>query len=507
MNFFRSLFAFGAISGILEAQVPNPLSITPTIPGQFQLSWLAENHRPYQMEAGPDLTTWAELGPVVVGTGTSQGMLVTATASKFFYRLRKGAMRSGFDAIEMSPTDDGTYNNPTDSAIAVPLGFALNFYGETFTTCYVNNNGNITFDNPLDTWNPITFQSSPRKMIAPFWADVDTQGDESDVVRFSNNSTVVETVDGRPAFGATYRNVGWYPAQDDKLNSFQVILISRSDISPGDFDIEFNYNQIHWEYGALSSSSARVGVANKNGVYVEYKGSGQTGAFLDTIPPSGTPNLVNGLIFQSLNSTVPGRIIFPVRGGQLVGIFSVSAGPDITPDEDAGATVQLNGAVSPTGLTGVTYSWSQISGPSFAEIPDPSSLTPTVILPLPGDYQFRLTATKPGDLSVRASDDVLVSHPGVYEVDAGGYYEPSSSALTLDQSVAISPTGVSLSILWAQESGEPVTFSDPSDLHSSVTLPGPGDYTFSMTVTTNHASPFVFTSYAYVSFPEPIENP
>ena len=43
---------------------------------------------------------------------------------------------------------------------------------------------------------------------------------------------------------------GYYKEHDDKLNSFQLLLVERG--SAGAFDIVFNYDQLHWESGDAS---------------------------------------------------------------------------------------------------------------------------------------------------------------------------------------------------------------------------------------------------------------
>ena len=64
----------------------------------------------------------------------------------------------------------------------------------------------------------------------------------------------VDTVNGHPAFGVDYENVGYYGTHTDKLNSFQLILIDRSDTGiAGAFDIEFDYDKVQWEAGDASN--------------------------------------------------------------------------------------------------------------------------------------------------------------------------------------------------------------------------------------------------------------
>jgi hypothetical protein len=122
-------------------------------------------------------------------------------------------------------------------------------------------------------------------------------------------------VHGRAAFGVSWIDVGYFANADDKLNSFQLVLIDRSDRTNGDFDLEFNYAQIQWESGVdsggsdgLGGYSARAGYASANGSTFELAGSGINGAFLDS-------NTAGGLIYTNFNSPVPGRYVFQFHNG------------------------------------------------------------------------------------------------------------------------------------------------------------------------------------------------
>jgi uncharacterized protein (TIGR03437 family) len=214
----------------------------------------------------------------------------------------------GFYVNELERNDDG-------SSAAFQLGFQINFFGRLQNTVFVNNNGNITFDQPLPTYNPQRITETGRVMIAPFWADVDTTAERSSVVTYGRDS-----VNGRPAFAANWRNVGYFDRRADKLNSFQVVLIDRSDITAGAFDIEFNYENIEWDSGQVSVGRfARAGYSNgstiNNDGNFELPGSGLQGAFLNSNP--------DGLIRRSLNSTIPGRLVFLVRAGGVASTLTL----------------------------------------------------------------------------------------------------------------------------------------------------------------------------------------
>ncbi len=510
MNTLRILFVF--LTGVLISfgQGVNPLNITRISPTQFQLSWYANTLRPYQLENSPDLASWVELGNPIVGTGATSGVLVTKTADKMFFRLRKGAMRSEFDGIAMSRQDDHTYPEFAvpgilGSPAEVELGFQINFFGELYSKCYVNNNGNISFGNPYTPFTPQSLYNLGEKIIAPFWADVDTRNLQSNVTRFSAGG---ELVNGRPAFGVTYKNVGYFAAKADKLNSFQVIVIQRYDTGVNNFDIEFNYNAVSWETGILGINngygepSARVGITNGGTFFTEITGSGVPLSFLDTILFTGTPNLATGLIYNSHNSSIPGRYVFQMRGGNLTGSFAVNAGPDQTLAETHSAAIQLNGSINPANYPGLSFRWIQKDNYPTVTFSNDSILNPIVTIQMPGDYEFELTASGGGTLTTSARDTVKISHPGWFDVYAGDFLfltAPQSLTQTLHGSASFSG-GVPVSVHWEQIQGDAVTISNPNTLDPTVTLPGPGEYLFTMSATTNHASPFTTSSLTAIYY-------
>lgn len=220
------------------------------------------------------------------------------------------AILPGFDSQTLPRNDD-------ESTGLVPLGFTVNFFGINRSAVYVNNNGNLTFDQPLFEFTPFDLTATSREIIAPFFADVDTSAAGQPVTYGSG------TFGGRSAFGVNYIDVDYFESapEHNNRNSFQVILVDRSDIQVGAFDIVFNYDQIQWETGEASGSdgngrggdSARVGYSNGSGdagTFFELVGSAVNGAFLDSGP--------NALVSNRLNSGVNGRYIFQARDGTVI---------------------------------------------------------------------------------------------------------------------------------------------------------------------------------------------
>ena len=217
-----------------------------------------------------------------------------------------GAIRdAGLFTTVLPANDDG-------SAGPVSLGFNINFYGlANQSSVYVNNNGNITFNGALSQYTPGGILTSTTPIIAPFFADVDTRGAGSDPVRYGRS-----TIGGRNVFGVNWINVGVFSTQAI-FNSFQLIVTDRSDIATGDFDFEFNYDNILWEagtasgapQGGLGGSPAAVGYTDGGATDFQLAGSNVQGALVN----GGS----NALISNSVNSNVAGRYIFNVRSGTV----------------------------------------------------------------------------------------------------------------------------------------------------------------------------------------------
>jgi hypothetical protein len=209
----------------------------------------------------------------------------------------------GFDSNTLPANDDG-------STGLVNLGFSFNFFGTTYTQTYVNNNGNITFANPLGTFTPFAITGpTGNPLIAPFFADVDTRS--GPVTTYGTG-----TFEGQDAFGVNWLEVGYYAQNLDLRNTFQLLLVDRSDLNPGDADIYFNYNSMQWEtgeasggVGGLGGTCARVGLNSGTGTSLEVAGSGICGALID----GGANQLLT-----ATNNGVPGQYLFQVRGGRVI---------------------------------------------------------------------------------------------------------------------------------------------------------------------------------------------
>ncbi|UJR79920.1 nidogen-like domain-containing protein [Sandaracinus amylolyticus] len=190
-----------------------------------------------------------------------------------------------------------------DLSAAFPSG--LRIYGATYTTIFVNNNGNVSFGGALSTYSPVfprTMPAVPAPLIAPWWGDVDTRGGG----RPASNDVHWDIAGSR--FVATWRLVGYFNSHVDLQNTFQVVLTDRSDVAPGDFDVEFRYTRCQWTTGDASSGTGGLGGDEASAGFE----AGNATDYL-ALPGSGTPDVLD--LCTTSNVGPPGLWRFQVRGG------------------------------------------------------------------------------------------------------------------------------------------------------------------------------------------------
>lgn len=177
-------------------------------------------------------------------------MLVATTA--FAVSVPTGMYYTDVVGGGVGTTPSGYVRNDDGSSGVQNLGFSLNYFGTTYSTYYINTNGNISFGSPVGTYTPSPLNTtSVAKMIAPYWADLDTRpGNGGNVtVRTGANQVII-----------TWDSVGYYANHVDKLVSFQLVLRSDDYAVPSDEgQIGFFYKLMQWETGDASGGSGGFG--------------------------------------------------------------------------------------------------------------------------------------------------------------------------------------------------------------------------------------------------------
>lgn len=217
-----------------------------------------------------------------------------------------------------SYVEQSGYSADDDSFGAIDLGFSINLYGQTFSSLFVNNNGNVTFAWPSGVANPASVDGGLAEhgtpVLAPFLADVDTT--YTNPVTFGTGQ-----IDGRNAFVVNWSEVAPFGSGESPalLNSFQLFLVERADLGAGDFDFEFNYAGIGWDAGAAAGVAALVGFGDgtEGGDAFLLTGSGVFGAFLDAGPAS-TALIANQLGNPFDGDARDGRYAFGFRSGAAI---------------------------------------------------------------------------------------------------------------------------------------------------------------------------------------------
>ncbi len=188
-------------------------------------------------------------------------------------RDRPTCLKEPFDSATWTivPFTNGVppaYRNDDGSSPLIPLGFSFNLYGTIYTSCYINNNGNITFSGPLSTFTPSAFPSTTfGAIVAPFFADVDTRPLGSGLVYYKLEASRLTVV---------WDSTGYFGNHTDKLNTFQLIISNGLDPVVGiGNNVCFSYGDMEWTTGDASggsggfgppSTAATIGVNEGNGI-------------------------------------------------------------------------------------------------------------------------------------------------------------------------------------------------------------------------------------------------
>lgn len=134
-------------------------------------------------------------------------------------------------------------NQAEDAVAGIPLGFTVNFGGQSFTEIYLTTNGMLSFDPGQDDYDDTLSQTA----VGNDSSGISALGMDLGYYSFNNPAehtniwiSNTATVDGKPAFVATWENAASHG--DDALKAdFQIVLM---DNGGGDFDAWFNYDRV-----------------------------------------------------------------------------------------------------------------------------------------------------------------------------------------------------------------------------------------------------------------------
>jgi len=205
----------------------------------------------------------------------------------------------GFGTLALPPGDDNSSGAIDFTSVFGSAG--LNFFGTSYTSLFINNNGNVTFGSPSGIFTPSQISAGANNpIIAVFWADVDTRGPGGGAVYYD-----LDPVNG--VMTITWDHVGYFPSATNKLNSFQLVLINEGN---GNFDIDYRYSDIQWTTGGASG-----GVNGLGGTPARAGYSAGDGVHAFELPQSGNQTALLALPSTTGNSGIAGVDDFQVRSG------------------------------------------------------------------------------------------------------------------------------------------------------------------------------------------------
>jgi hypothetical protein len=185
---------------------------------------------------------------LTVGKGVKSGIVENGI---FGVPRPKGSMSSSSSSSNMRtsaescliPTD-ATWSvlggNDDGSTGQINLGFNFDLYGTTYTSCWINNNGNITFNNSFGGYTPSGFPLAGTPMVAAFWDDIDTR--TCGTVRYKLFGTRLVV---------SYEVVGQYSQNCATRNTIQIVIGTTNDPLLGfGQNVKFFYGDMAWTKGA-----------------------------------------------------------------------------------------------------------------------------------------------------------------------------------------------------------------------------------------------------------------
>lgn len=144
---------------------------------------------------------------------------------------------------------DNGWTSDDCSSDFIEFEFEYSVCGEPFSGCWVNTNGNLTFDAPLGQFTADGIPNNTAVMVAPFWGDVDFDS--------CGECWIYQTP---TTFIATWLDVGYFSASCDKLNTFQVVLTNGDDELLGQGNnTAFYYCNMDWTTGSASGGEDGFG--------------------------------------------------------------------------------------------------------------------------------------------------------------------------------------------------------------------------------------------------------
>lgn len=235
-------------------------------------------------------------------------------------------------ANSLGRMDDG-------STSSLPIGFDVNWFGTSYDSLYINNNGGVVLDDGrgvFTSYRGIDLSTTIRPLILPLFTDMDTRNVATSPVTYGQISNF-GGVSGAKAFCVNWVDVGEYSQTAAKFSAQLVII----DQGSGNVDIEFNYNTVG-QPTSTSNGTFVIGYAdpvNRSNSWVNVTSTDSTLPYID-----GGASALNA--HQDGGTGVEGRFTREIRPGA-----APTASPTPSPTPTPTSTTSC-GVTTPPGTYG-----------------------------------------------------------------------------------------------------------------------------------------------------------
>jgi gliding motility-associated-like protein len=358
--------------------------------------------------------------------------------------------------LAMPPNDDGS-----SGVITLPFQFSL--YGDLYSAVYINNNGNLSFQQAFGTFTSTGFPNATNRMVAPFWADVETQFGQGQVwYKVTPTAMYVNWVDV-----GYYSAGGAMPNNANYRNSFQVVITNGQDPAIGvGSNVQFCYLDMQWTTGTASGGSggfggtpATVGAnrALNTGDYIQFGRFGVNSAIYDG--PFGNTDGIDWLDDKSFvfNTAVSTQNIPPIATGQYL-CDTLRACVGQISEIEVTFLAPENGQIVTTTTTAPTLSnWVETNNTSgiFSSVTGQFQATLADV----GYHIVTFTATDNGVPNLSSTVDIIIE---VIDIPTDPLVITGNSAICAGQTTVLTATPGYGSYTWSNgQTGQTITISQP----------------------------------------------
>ncbi|KAK3104489.1 hypothetical protein FSP39_003333 [Pinctada imbricata] len=225
-------------------------------------------------------------------------------------------------------TDNGDTLLPReddDSSPEITVSPPFSFFGSMYSSLYVNTNGVLSFNEKFESYKTKPFPLDDSvPLIAPFWADVDTEEGGDIYYRISTDADLLDRASREIEakvlddyfmatwmFIVTWVEIAFYDANEEgrlRRNTFQCVLVTDGYKS---YTI-FSYNRIEWITGDGDDSTGLGGTAAQVGFDA---GDGEN---YFAIKESRTDDILN--LPTLSNVGVEGQFIYSIEKAEFEGL-------------------------------------------------------------------------------------------------------------------------------------------------------------------------------------------